>query len=113
MKHYPLTVAGEKAAACVELHWSTATVSIKFSHRKGQVVKIDPSDIADSNAFWHKWVDEYLDYTVVRFEVKTHYFNSPLHAIEYCADCISRVRKFVNFDANQELVSKELRIILG
>lgn len=113
MKHYPIMVAGIKATACVELHWNTATVSVKIAHRKGQVVKFDLNNEPKANATINSWVDEYPEYTAIRFEVRTQYFSCGREAISYYASLISGVHKCVNFEANSSLISKELLIILG
>lgn len=110
MKHYPISVAGETAAACVETGWEWATISIKFSHRKGQSVRIGHSE---SNLVSNVWIDEYPTYTAIRFNTKQQYWNSPVYAIQYCADMITNVSRSINFETDEALVTKELLIILG
>lgn len=110
MKHYPITVAGEKAAACVETGWEWATISIKFSHRKGQSVRIDYSE---NNLVSNVWIDEYPTYTAIRFQTKQQYWSEPKHAIQYCADMITNISRSINFDADETLITKELLIILS
>lgn len=110
MKHYPITVAGEKAAACVETGWEWATVSIKFSHRKGQSVRIDYSE---DNLIRNIWIDKYPTYTAVRFETKQQYYHNAAHAIHHCAALVNSVNRSINFDADVVLITKELLSILG
>lgn len=110
MKHYPITVAGEKAAACVETGWEWAVVTLKFSHRKGQKVSFTYSD---SSKVSNIWVDEYPNYTALRFQTRQSHWQSALYAIMHCADLVSSVIKSVNMDADDSFVTKELLIILG
>lgn len=111
MKHYPIMVAGEKATACVKIHWNTATVSVKFSHRKGQEVKFGLSE--ESSNVISVWEEHYDTYSAVRFEIKTAGFYGPREAISYCTSLIKSVQRYVNFSSNPDLVTKELYIILG
>lgn len=108
-KHYPIRVCGHKAVYTVEItSWNTARISFKFNHRRGQTVKIthleDPElvDIKDS-----------LDYTVIQFWVNTSKFSSQESAAQFCKTLIDTVDYAVNFEAKEELITKELLIILG
>lgn len=107
MKHYPIIVAGIKAAACVVTGWSWATVSIKFSHRKGQNITIT------HNGGKNVWIDNYPTYTAIRFQITQHSYANALHAITCCAESIKSVSYHINFDADSSLISKELLTILG
>ena len=87
MKHYPIVVAGEKAAACVETGWEWAVVSLKFSHRKGQKVNFT---YCESDLVSNIWIDEYPNYTAIRFQTKQQYWEGArevvLKSIEECID---------------------------
>lgn len=107
MKHYPIVVAGIKATACVITGWNWATISIKFSHRKGQNITIS------HNGGNNVWIDEYPTYTAIRFQVTQHSYADERHAIKCCAECIKSVSYHINFDADMSLVTKELLTILG
>ena len=111
MKHYPTkTLFGESASCCIDVRWKTITVSVKFPHRKGQLVDVE---YIESNLVDNIWIDEYPTFTAVRFETKQQYFNSPKHACQYCTDLVTSVTRYVNFDSKDDLVSKDLLIILG
>lgn len=110
MKHYPLFVAGEKATATVELFWSSATVSIKFPHRRGQRVLVDLAEAGKVSAIA---IDRYNNYTAVRFVINPHDFVGPLAAAEHCGSLIKGVHKHINFDASDALITKEILNILG
>lgn len=108
-KHYPITVCGHKAVYTVELtSWNTAKITFKFNHRRGQTVKIthleDPElvDIKDS-----------LDFTVIQFWVNTANFKDKDDAVYFCKTLIDTVNYAVNLEAKEELVTKELFLILG
>lgn len=109
MKHYPITVAGKKAAAtCVTIGWTAAKVSIKFSHRVGQAVKVafinTPHDCIPLGVHIYNTRTN----TVVEFTVYTKNYFSELDAVNSCAQCITEVYKHVNFNADSEFVTKEL-----
>lgn len=106
MKHYPIVVSGIKTSACVETGWSWAVVSIKVSHRKGQLVTI--SHHGDKNV----WIDEYPTYTAFRVQTVQGNYHDALHAIKCCAELIDEIVIHVNLDADSKLVSKELLSIL-
>lgn len=110
MKHYPIIVAGEKAAACVETGWEWATVSLKFSHSNGQKVNFTYSESALVSNIW---IDRYPNYTAIRFQTKQGYYSDAKSAIEHCARMIESVTKSVNMDADDSFITKELLIILG
>lgn len=112
MKHYPVIVAGIKAAASVELFWNYATVSIKISHRKGQIVNYEIDETVIPEGITNVWMDNYPTYTAIRFEVQTKNFRNAKHAILDCARCIGEITKSINFDVSQKLVAKELLIAL-
>jgi hypothetical protein len=106
MKHYPILVAGRKAAASVELCWNIAVVSIKIAHRKGKLLKISMHDKCGYiNA---QYIDNYDTYTAIRFAISTSDFITERYAIKYCVDCIDDISEYINFEANANLVSKEL-----
>lgn len=106
-KNYPITVCGHKAAATVELvAWNVATISFKFPHRKGQKVVITHLEDGDI-----VWMDEYPTYTAIRFQISTCNFSSAKSAIHFCKTLIDTVNYAVNFDAKEELVTKELLAI--
>ena len=109
MKHYPIIVANEKAAACVETGWEWAVVSLKFSHRKGQKVSFT---YCESDLVSNIWIDVYSDYTAIRFQTKQQYWEGAREAISYCASMVKDVIKSINMDAEDNRVSKELLIIL-
>lgn len=111
MKHYPIIVAGEKAAACVETGWNWATISLKFSHRKGQKVNFAYYEL--SPIIKSIWVDEYPTYTALRFNTRQGYFRSPQDAIAYCANLVESVNRSINFKEKDDLITKELLIVLG
>ena len=110
MKHYPIIVAGEKAAACVETGWEWAVVSLKFSHRKGQKVSFT---IYERGLATKIWTDAYPNYTAIRFQIKQQYWMDAREAVSYCASIVKEVIKSINMDAGDDLVSKELLTILG
>ena len=103
-KHYPVKVCGHKAAATVQLvAWNLATISFKFSHRKGQKVIITHLEDED-----RVWLDEYPTYTAIRFQIDTCNFQSERSAVSFCRTLIDTVDYAVNFDAKEDLVTKEL-----
>lgn len=110
MKHYPIIVADEKAAACVKTGWEWAVVSLKFSHRKGQKVSFT---YCESDLVSNIWIDEYPNYTAIRFQTKQQYWMGDREAISYCASMVKEVIKSINFEASQDFISKELLIVLG
>lgn len=105
MKHYPVIVCGIKAAACVEIHWNTATVSIKISHRKGQKMTAKAYKAPGVKC---QWEDDYPTYLAVRFSVNTANFLSAQTCAELCALAVYEVNRSINFNAPQELVTREL-----
>lgn len=108
-KNYPVKVCGHNAAATVEVFWNKATISFKFSHRKGQKVIITHLEDEDK-----VWIDEYPTYTAIRFfSLDTCDFPSERSAINFCKGLIDTVDYAVNFDAKEELVTKELMAIYG
>lgn len=110
MKHYPITVDGIKASACIASGWEWATISIKVSHRKGQRVILNHTD---SNLVSHIWVDEYPTYTAIRFSTKQNHWNRGLEALKYCASLIQSISVCIDFNAEEALITKELLTILG
>lgn len=106
-KNYPVTVCGHKAAATVELFWRTAVISFKFSHRKGQKVIITHLEDPDK-----VWIDEYPDYTAIRFQILPANFYGEQDAVRFCSTLIDTVDYAVNFDAKVELITKELLTVL-
>lgn len=108
-KNYPVVVCGHKAAATVEVFWNKATVSYKFSNRKGQKVII--THLADPEDIW-VWIDEYPTYTAIRFQISTATFSTERSAIRALITLIDTVDYSVNFEADMELVTKELLSVL-
>lgn len=101
-KHYPVVAAGIKAAVTIDLVWDVAILSVKVSHRKGQKVDID------FVSEYHSYLDHYQEYTVLRVTVPTKDFPSDTHAIAYIRSRIKSITKYVNFEAADDLVTKEL-----
>lgn len=110
MKHYPITVLNIKASACVESTWNYSTISIKIPHRKGQKVKI----IINSNpGIYPPSVDDYPTYTAIRFLVENTKYIGKSYAIQSCINSIQHVYKYINMEASDALITKELLNILG
>lgn len=113
-KHYPITVCGHKAVYTVELTgFNMAKISFKFNHRRGQTVVIthlEDEDLVD--------IHDCPDYTIIAFHVNT---SDVKHTGSYgqeimvnrCKGLIDTVDYAVNFEAKEELVTKELLIVLG
>lgn len=106
-KNYPIVVCGHIAAVTVDMiSWNMAKISFKFKHRVGQSVKIthleDPESVV---------IDEYRNYTAIRFIVGTQNFRNERSAIQFCKSLIDTVDYYVNFNSQMPLVVKELLAI--
>ena len=110
LTHYPVQVVGLKSAACISEHtptWKLRIISIKISHRKGQSIKVKV-DCRATVGIYNYWVDNYENYTAVRIVVLPEYFISQRDMINGAVKCITNVTKYINFDAPEALVTKEL-----
>lgn len=103
VKHYPIVTAGCKAAASLDFGLSWAVLSIKITHRKGEVVSVK---------FKHNpgmcWIEEFPTYTAIRIDVWTKRYYSAKQAAVVEAANIIEVNKHINFNASEEFITKEL-----
>lgn len=98
-------VNGIKCFAKVnQIGWNTADVMIYIPHRKGQTTSFT---IANGS---YDWYDVFKTDTcdIVKFVIRCHYFYSAQQAVDTCASYITRFNKFVNFEAKDNLITKEL-----
>ena len=107
-KHYPVVVAGVKAALTIDrIGWKTAVLSVKISHRKGQVIDVD------CQSKYYNYCDTYSNYTAVRFVLPVEDFINEMYAIKYVCNCIKSVTRYIDPFADEDLYIKELFIALN
>ena len=112
MKNYPCVIAGCKAAMCFYSEsYNDILIGFKVSHRKGQSIKVRLTD--ESNWKCTINVQDYPTYVRIVCHVKANDIPNIFHAIQHCKEQIVVIHKCVNFDANMDLVTKELLNILG
>lgn len=102
-------VNGNKFFVTIEdTAWNNIVVSFKISKRKGQLVK---ASIRKNYKINYSWVDNYDSYAAIRFATKRGFYSSQRDCILYCSTLIENIIKYINFNVDMKLITKELLII--
>lgn len=101
-KHYPIEVAGCKAAASLGYEFNWAVLTIKIPHRVGESISVK---------FRENCIYTYTDhrnYIAIKIDIWSKRYHSATEAAQKEAENILEVIKYVNFDAADEFITKEL-----
>lgn len=92
-----------------EPSWNNIVISFMIPKRRGQKIK---ATFRYSDKISHIWIDNYEDYAAIRVTTKKGYYTSKSSCIAYCNSIITSISKYVDFEASDVLISKELMNLL-